>query len=78
MFAECFTAQDWFKAYSPGTQRTIKFAAYAAVSEMMRLIIFRLNSDQNESVFEDLGRELLAYDLYLQHAAAAVESLELH
>lgn len=53
-----------------------KFAFYTGVAEALRTIAFRMNSDQNESVFDDLGKELMAYDqelhrLFREYAAAA-------
>ena len=80
MFSECFAAKDWFKDYSPNAQEMIKFTAYTAISETLRLVAFRMNAEQNDAVWDDIGRELLNYDLFLQHAAAKLERAhaELH
>jgi hypothetical protein len=42
---------------------------YTGIAENLRLIEFRLNFDQNFSVFEELGKEMLTYDRELQRAA---------
>jgi hypothetical protein len=77
MFAECIESKPWYAQYSPGTQRTIRFAFYGAISEALRTVAFRMNTDQNESVFNDFDRELRAYDLELQRAAGQADA-ELH
>jgi hypothetical protein len=46
-----------------------KFAFYTAVAETLRTIVFRINSDQNESVFADFDKELRGYDRELQRQA---------
>jgi hypothetical protein len=46
-----------------------KFAFYTAVSETLRTIAYRLNADQNSSVFDDFDKELRGYDRELQRIA---------
>lgn len=79
-FVEAIASKPWFPQYSPGTQRTLKYAFYTAVAETLRTIAFRMNAEQSEAVFIDFDRELRAYDLELQHEAAEAErvGLELH
>lgn len=47
-----------------------KFAFYTAAAEVIRLVIYRLNADQNESVFGELDTELRAYDSELRRVAS--------
>ena len=77
MFAECIASKSWFEKYSPGTQRTIKFAFYGGISEALRTVIFRMNADQSDAVFADFDRELRTYDLELQRAIERADA-ELH
>lgn len=46
-----------------------KFLVYTTAAEMLRLLSFRMNSDQDMRVFDELGRELGAYDKELQRQA---------
>ena|SRR5215472_15656191 len=46
-----------------------KYAFYTAVAEMLRTVAFRINADQNTSVFDDFGKELRAYDNELRRIA---------
>ena len=80
MFSECFAAKDWFKDYSPNAQEMIKFTAYTAISETLRLVAFRMNTEQKDAGWDDIGREMLNYDLFLENAAAKLETAhaELH
>lgn len=77
MFTEAIAKMPWYPQYSPGTQRTIKFAFYTAIAETLRTVAFRMNADQNDSVFDDFGRELTAYDAELLRAVRNADS-ELH
>jgi hypothetical protein len=76
MWAE-FSGLPWLDRYSPGTQRTIRFAFYTAVAETMRTVSFRANSDQDFRVFDEFDRELRAYDKELQRAVQSANA-ELH
>ena len=80
MWEECIASKPWFSQYSAGTQRTLKFAFYGAISEALRTVAFRMNMDQSDAVFGDFDRELSAYDKELQREAAEAEraGLELH
>jgi hypothetical protein len=46
-----------------------KFAFYTAIAETLRTIAFRLNADQNSSVFDDFDKELRTYDRELRRTA---------
>src|SRR5258708_1418688 len=46
-----------------------KYAFYTAIAETLRTIAFRLNADQNSSVFDDFDKELRAYDRELGRTA---------
>lgn len=46
-----------------------KFAFYTGVSEALRTVAYRINSDQDTRVFDDFGKELQAYDRELQRIA---------
>jgi len=61
-----FSALPWFEKYSPGTQRTIRFAFFNAIAETLRTVAFRINADQDTRVFDEFGAELRAYDKELQ------------
>jgi hypothetical protein len=65
MWAE-FSALPWFEKYSPGTQRTIRFAFFNAIAETLRTVAFRINADQDTHVFDEFGAELQTYDKELQ------------
>jgi hypothetical protein len=66
-----FSALPWFEKYSPETRRTLRFAFYTGVAETLRTIAFRINADQDTSVFTDFDKELRAYDRELQTAVEA-------
>jgi hypothetical protein len=76
MWAE-FSALPWFEKYSPGTQRTIRFAFFNAIAETLRTVAFRINMDQDTRVFDEFGAELQAYDKELQRQMREFDS-ELH
>jgi hypothetical protein len=80
IFEESIAGKPWFPQYSPGTQQTLRYVLYTGIAEALRTIAFRMNTDQNDSVFNDFGAELLAYDRELQMLAAEAErvGLELH
>lgn len=80
IFEEAIAGKPWFPQYSPGTQRTLKYALYTGVAEALRTIAFRMNAEQSDKVFDDFGRELAAYDRELQALAAEAEraGLDLH
>jgi hypothetical protein len=76
-FEDAIGSKPWFSQYSPGTQRTLKYAFYTAAAETLRTIAFRMNAEQSDAVFKDFDAELLAYDLELQAAAKSADA-ELH
>lgn len=80
MWAESIASLPWFEKYSPETRRTLRFAFYTAAAETLRTVAFRMNADQSDIVFGEFDKELRAYDLELQRAAADIEraGAELH
>jgi hypothetical protein len=76
-FEDAIGGKPWFPQYSPGTQRTLKYAFYTAVAEALRTIAFRMNSEQSDSVFTDFGREIEAYDAELKQSLKDIDA-ELH
>src|SRR5258708_12440816 len=46
----------------PALMDMLKYAVYTGILESVRLTQFRMNFDQNFSVFEELGKELGAYN----------------
>jgi hypothetical protein len=73
-FEDAIGGKPWFASYSPGTQRTLKYAFYTAAAEMLRTVAFRMNSEQSDAVFNDLGAEISAYDDELRAAAKAYDA----
>jgi hypothetical protein len=78
IFDEAIANKPWFPQYSPGTQQTLKYALYTGIAEALRTVAFRMNMDQNDSVFTDFGAELLAYDRELQALFRDNPDLQLH
>ena len=70
MWLECIANHPALQDVSRARREMTKFAFYTGISEALRTIAFRLNTDQNESVFDDFGKELLAYDRELQQQAS--------
>ena len=68
---EDFTQKPFFAAYSRETRQVLKFAFYRAVSESLRTVAFRMNSEGSDAVFDDLDREIRAFDRELADAFAA-------
>jgi hypothetical protein len=61
-FAEEIATKPWFEKYSPETRRMMKFVFVTAVAEMMRTVVFRIHAEDNGAVFDDLNKEIEAYD----------------
>ena len=61
-FVEEITTKPWFDKYSPETRRMMKFVFVTAVAEMMRTVVFRIHTEDNGAVFDDLNKEIEAYD----------------
>src|SRR6266849_6637252 len=64
-----FAAKPFFEKYSVETRQVIKFAFYTGISETLRTVAFRINADQDTRVFDDFGKEIVAYDCELQRLA---------
>jgi len=80
IYQEALASKPWFPQYTPGTQQTLRYALYTGIAEALRTISFRMNTDQNDSVFSEFGMELLAYHRELQALASEAGDfgLDLH
>src|SRR6266446_6196130 len=65
-FTEEITTKPWFEKYSPETRRMMKFVFVTAVAEMMRTVVFRIHTEDSGAVFDDLNKEIQAYDAGLR------------
>lgn len=78
-FAEEIAAQPWFEKYSPVTQRVMKEIFYTGVAEMMRTVVYRVHTEDNGAVFDDLDKEIQAFNADIaRHRAALKDVSELH
>jgi hypothetical protein len=77
-FAEEIATKPWFEKYSPETRRMMKFVFVTAVAEMMRTVVFRIHTEDNGAVFDDLNKEIEAYDADLRRQREAYNAAELH
>ena len=64
-----FSAHPALQDISRERREMTKYAFYTAVSETLRTIAYRMNTDQDTRVFDDFGKELQAYDRELQRIA---------
>lgn len=72
MWLEAIVDKPWFDATSFEAKQVLRYVLYTAVSEMLRTVAFRINADQDTRVFDELGKEILAYDRTLQAYSAGL------
>jgi hypothetical protein len=55
----------FLQKHSRETRQMTQWAAYRAVSEVLRTVCFRVNADQADTVFGELDAEIRAFDRQL-------------
>lgn len=74
IWLEAIVDKPWFDACSFEAKQVLKYVLYTAVAETLRTVAFRINADQDTRVFDELGKEILAYDRILQAYSAGLNS----
>lgn len=74
IWLEAIVDKPWFDASTFEAKQVLKYVLHTAVAETLRTVAFRMNSDQNTRIFDELGKELLAYDRTLQAYSAGLNA----
>jgi hypothetical protein len=75
IWLECIVDKPFIEVSTFESKQIYKWIAYTIAAELLRLVAFRMNADQDTRVFDDIGKEILAYDRALQAMAHAYNSV---